>query len=76
MNSCRYLVRVRRQGVGGFEWKIYRDTDLVELHCSSQFFESRVAALLDSARVAAGMKITPLVEASPDRPTNDTLCSS
>ena len=53
MSPCRFLVRIARREAGTFEWCIYREDDLVETHRSTCLFETRIEALLDSARAAA-----------------------
>lgn len=72
MKPDRYLVHVVRCEAGGFEWRICREGD-VEQHRSMHVFETRIAALLDSARAAGEMNSDAFVEALPDQPDNHAL---
>ena len=59
--SPRTFVRIRRHGAKGFGWEIQRETAPVEVHRSTRLFDTRLEALLDSARAAAALDIA-LVE--------------
>lgn len=72
MNPGRYFVRVLRGEAGGFEWRIYREGD-VEQHRSTHLFETRIAALLDSARAVGELNSDAVVEALSERPINHAL---
>ena len=55
----RFFVRINRYQAVAFGWEICRQVDSVEVHRSARLFDTRIEAILDSARAAAMVNIEP-----------------
>jgi hypothetical protein len=54
-----FFVRISCKGSAAFDWEICRDADSTVVRRAPRLFDTRVDAIVDSARAAASLGIAP-----------------